>query len=58
MGYREKSIEGVNKFISDEMQTWRTLHYYVPTKNNKNVFVIRVPEGEETDNATEKHLKK
>lgn len=60
MGYREESIEGVNKFkfINDKMQTWRILQYYAPTKNNKNIFVIRVPEGEDRDNVAEKHLKK
>lgn len=55
MGNREKSIEGVNKFkfISDKMQTWRILQFYVPTKNIKNIFVIRVPEVEGKDNVTE-----
>ena len=60
MGYRAESIEGVNKFkfINDKMQIWRISQYCAPTKNNKNIFVIRVPEGEDRDNVAAKHLKK
>lgn len=40
MGYREVSIEGVNKFklINDKMQTWRIWPFYKFTTNSENFF--------------------